>query len=253
MAIRELGSKALRGAPIFGLVRFLYRSVFDRHALAKARAKTKFYSQFIRRGDLVFDVGAHVGDYAEVFCDLGARVIAVEPVASSAQLLRDRLRKRQTVVEECALGKDEGTAELHVGSLTNLSTLSQEWMHAYSLIHPENRWSETVQIRVRTLDALARQYGNPTFVKIDTEGFDDQVLEGMSFRPAALSFEYLPPIIFVAMSCLSVLPDYKFDYTTELEMSLQLGEWVSAREMRDLLATLPGTVRFGDIFAAHDH
>jgi hypothetical protein len=126
-------------------------------------------------------------------------------------------------------------------------------MHAYSLIHPENRWSETVQIRVRTLDALARQYGNPTFVKIDTEGFDDQVLEGMSFRPAALSFEYLPPIIFVAMSCLSVLPDYKFDYTTELEMSLQLGEWVSAREMRDLLATLPGTVRFGDIFAAHDH
>ncbi len=39
----------------------------------------EFYSQFIRPGDLVFDIGANRGDRTEVFVQMGARVVAAEP------------------------------------------------------------------------------------------------------------------------------------------------------------------------------
>ena len=41
--------------------------------------KLKFYSQFIKKGDLVFDVGANLGNRTKIFLKLGARVVAIEP------------------------------------------------------------------------------------------------------------------------------------------------------------------------------
>jgi len=48
----------------------------------------RLYAQFIRPGDLVFDVGAHVGDRVASFRRLGARVIAVEPQPALYRTLR---------------------------------------------------------------------------------------------------------------------------------------------------------------------
>src|SRR4249920_1319317 len=44
-----------------------------------ARTGRRFYSQFIGRRSLCFDVGANVGTRAEIFLSLGATVVAVEP------------------------------------------------------------------------------------------------------------------------------------------------------------------------------
>jgi predicted RNA methylase len=41
--------------------------------------RSEFYSQFVSSGDLVFDVGANVGNRSKIFSRLGARVIAFEP------------------------------------------------------------------------------------------------------------------------------------------------------------------------------
>jgi hypothetical protein len=48
----------------------------------------RFYAQFLRRGDLCFDLGAHVGDRVRAFSRLGARVVAVEPDPLCAALLK---------------------------------------------------------------------------------------------------------------------------------------------------------------------
>ena len=47
-----------------------------------------FYSRFVRRGDLVFDIGSHVGDHIGSFRRLGARVVAVEPQPLCLRALR---------------------------------------------------------------------------------------------------------------------------------------------------------------------
>ena len=48
----------------------------------------RLYAEFVKPGDLVFDIGAHVGDRVRAFRRLGARVIAIEPQPALARTLR---------------------------------------------------------------------------------------------------------------------------------------------------------------------
>ena len=54
---------------------------------SRAAAMDRLYGGFVRRGDLVFDVGAHVGDRVASFRRLGARVVAVEPQPAMVKVL----------------------------------------------------------------------------------------------------------------------------------------------------------------------
>ena len=54
----------------------------------RKKSMDRLYGQFIHRGDLAFDIGAHVGDRAASFRRLSARVVAVEPQPRLARLLR---------------------------------------------------------------------------------------------------------------------------------------------------------------------
>ena len=49
------------------------------HQRRRSRAMDALYGRFVKRGDLVFDIGAHVGDRVAAFRRLGAKVVAVEP------------------------------------------------------------------------------------------------------------------------------------------------------------------------------
>jgi protein-L-isoaspartate O-methyltransferase len=55
---------------------------------SRAAAMDALYRQFVKPGDLVFDIGAHVGDRVAAFRRLGARVVAVEPQPALKLTLR---------------------------------------------------------------------------------------------------------------------------------------------------------------------
>jgi hypothetical protein len=63
---------------------------------------------------------------------------------------------------------------------------------------------------VTTLDELAIKYGEPEFVKIDVEGYEPYVLGGMSFTPAALSFEFHGTLMEELEESLARLNGYRF-------------------------------------------
>src|SRR5215813_4312309 len=93
-----------------GVVRSLRIYYGDRQRRA---AMDRFYRQFVKPGDLVFDVGAHVGDRVAAFRRLGARVIAVEPQPALVRTLRLLYgRDRDVLIEPVALGRNAGTVEL---------------------------------------------------------------------------------------------------------------------------------------------
>src|SRR5947207_4849635 len=82
---------------------------------ARARAMDRLYAQFIKPGDLVFDVGAHVGDRTAAFRRLGARVVAVEPQPAIAKLLRLLYgHDRAVSLEPVAVGRSAGTVTLQL-------------------------------------------------------------------------------------------------------------------------------------------
>ncbi len=64
-----------------------------------------FYGEFVRPGDLAFDIGAHVGDRIGSFRRLGARVVAVEPQPALVRTLRLILRTRSRSRDRSRCGR----------------------------------------------------------------------------------------------------------------------------------------------------
>lgn len=57
--------------------------------------RTIFYGQFIKEGDLVFDIGANMGERAKVFVNLGATVVGVEPQPICIDFLKIMFKKKK--------------------------------------------------------------------------------------------------------------------------------------------------------------
>ena len=77
----------------------------------------RLYGGFVNRGDLVFDIGAHVGDRIAAFRRLGARIVAVEPQPALVKTLKLLYgRKSDVTIEATAVGRQAGTIELMINA-----------------------------------------------------------------------------------------------------------------------------------------
>ena len=95
---------------------------------------TRFYAQFIRPGDLCFDIGAHVGTRVSAWSRIGARVVAVEPQRAMMRFLRWWHGRAPNVeLVEAAVGARPGEQVMRVSQRTpTVTTLSDEWASAVS-------------------------------------------------------------------------------------------------------------------------
>lgn len=214
-----------------------------------------FYSQFVKQGDLCFDVGANIGNRTELFLALGARVVAVEPQEKCVQQLQNKYGGRHDVrIINKALGKNEGAAKMFISNASTISSLSTEWISSVkqSGRFAQYEWNTGISVEVTTLDALIGQYGIPSFCKIDVEGYEYQVLQGLSTPIDAVSFEFTPELIEPTLHCISYLADlghYGFNFSLLESMELSLNEWVSAEQLCKILIDYPDKWVFGDVYA----
>jgi FkbM family methyltransferase len=224
--------------------RDLYHRVRHRDHGRAHQARRALYRPFIVKADLVFDIGANIGGVTDAMLALGARVVAVEPNPTLAGKLRRRYGST-VQVEEVAVGARPGTAELHLGVDPGHSTLSKEWLVRAPT---PGRWKETVTTTVTTLDALIAKHGVPAFIKIDVEGYDSEVLAGLSVPVQALSFEYQGAYPEATERCLARLGEgWEYAMTKGDDPFLATG-WMSADR---LLAAVRSSTRsmWGDVFA----
>jgi FkbM family methyltransferase len=250
----EIARERLLGSPIFPAVRTAYQSVFNRGKLHSRQQMLSFYSQFVRPGDLVFDVGANVGIYADVFTDLDARVVAIEPNPACLRFLRSLARRTKLKVEACAVSDRSGRIQLQLSDRSLLSTANPEWQSIVEQ-NPDysgSRFTEQIEVESVTLDQLAERHGIPNFVKIDVEGFDDRAMFGMSFRPSALSFEFNRLLPAVAHRCLdapAISSGYEFNFQEGDEMRYLSPTWFERMEFAERLDSLVGSIQWGDVIA----
>ena len=161
----------------------------------RQRQLRTLYSRWLRAGDLVFDIGAHVGNRTRAFAALGCRVVAVEPQPSVAALLRLLAGRLPAVtVVERAVAEHAGRAALAVSDRTpTVSTLTPAWREARrrDTSFAGVEWNRDVEVDATTLDALVAQFGVPAFVKLDMEGRELAALRGLTTPVPGVSFEYL--------------------------------------------------------------
>ena len=161
---------------------------------ARTRRMDDLNASFVRRGGLVFDIGAHVGDRTASFLRLGARVVALEPQPRVFRALRLIHGRAPGAILRCAAaGAQAGEIEMRVNSANpTVSTVSGDLVAAAASADgwQGEVWDRTIRVPVTTLDALIAEHGRPDFVKIDVEGNELEVLRGLSATVPALSFEF---------------------------------------------------------------
>jgi FkbM family methyltransferase len=222
-------------------------------------AMERLYRRFVRRGDLVFDIGAHVGDRIGAFRRLGARVVAVEPQPALVKTLRLLYgRDPDVAIEAVALGSRSGTIELKL-NLDNptVSTVSADFVAAaaHAPGWETQSWTKCLPVPLSTVDALIVRHGVPAFIKIDVEGFEAEVLAGLTQSVAALSFEFTTiqrDVALAAIARCGALGFQHFDAVLGETQSFVHGRSQSADQIRYWLMDLPDHANSGDIYAMRE-
>jgi FkbM family methyltransferase len=252
-AARLKAEHALYGLGLYGPARALYRlTPSGRRAAQDRTLKRTFYSQFVKPGDLVFDVGANLGNYAEIFASLGARIVALEPNPDCVSHIRRSYPGQAIDVVNTAVGGSPGVATIQLARRSDMSSMSAEWIDAIRDAQKleESIWADRLTVPVITLDALIEKFGLPKYIKIDVEGFEESVLAGLSALPELLSFEFNTSFLDAALRCLEKFSQSgcRFNFAIGEPHSLELDHWVEAGQLREKLQSLPSDRGYGDIF-----
>ncbi len=224
---------------------------------AQATAMDRLYARFVQRGDLVFDIGAHVGDRVASFRRLGCRVVAVEPQPALVKTLKLLYgRSADVAIEAAAVGRTAGTVELMINADNpTVSTASRQFVAAARDARgwQEQRWSGSISVPMTTLDALIARHGVPAFIKIDVEGFEAEALAGLTQPVKALSFEFTTIQRDVALACVErcvALGLTRFNAALGESQTLVHGGWIEGGEIVRWLTGLPHEANSGDVYAA---
>lgn len=134
--------------------------------------------------DLVFDIGANYGQFAQEMREYGYRgpIVSVEPLSHA----HERLSRAAVadaawhVVRRCALGATKGSTVINIsGTHASSSILTMNSAHEKAAPGSESVGIENVD--VSTLDDIFPDYGGAArkvFLKVDTQGFELEVLKG---------------------------------------------------------------------------
>jgi FkbM family methyltransferase len=134
--------------------------------------------------DTVLDVGANAGQFAGKIRQAGfeGRLISFEPLATAHQALEIAARRdpHWIVHPRGALGDHDGETTINVAG-NSLSSSILEMSPAHSDAAQDSAYIGTESVAIQKLDSIAGQYlsvQNRAFLKVDTQGFESQVLDG---------------------------------------------------------------------------
>lgn len=218
--------------------RKLHRTIF-RSERAKFLGYKRLYANFIRPGDLVFDVGASIGARTEIMLALGAKVIAFEPQPECAREIRARNNGNLTVVEK-AVGSEPSVGSLHLTTSPALASFEPVEVETGSLT-----------VEITTLDEAIQKFGRPKFCKIDVEGFEVEVLKGLSQPIRGLSLEYHCHQAYLMVACFEILRkfgDFSANLTVHEGSDLILPDWLPSQDFLNLFPDCAAPYAYGDVF-----
>lgn len=151
----------------------LYKAIYFTYKNISEREECKMINRYVHKGDKVLDIGANIGFYTLMFSKLvgkRGRVYAFEPEKKNYMNLKRILRGRKNVIlNNTAVNDSSGKIKLYLSDKLNVDHRTFET--------GEKR--QSLLVKGVSIDDYLKTDENMNIVKIDTQGYEYQVLLGM--------------------------------------------------------------------------
>ena len=239
-----------------GITRYwgFLRSLIIYYRPTKRSQWLRFYKDLLSESAIVFDIGAHVGSRSRTMRKAGAKVIALEPQQPFADFLKKTLPS-DIVFIEAAAGEKESETEMSVSTKhPTVSSLRPDFVSSASSApgFEHVRWDKKQMVKVLTLDSLIKSHGTPDYVKIDVEGFELEVLKGLSTPIRLISCELLPgfPALSIeVLNRISELGNYEFNLVIGETAKFAWSDWRDHQTVKSWIEKQSPNTKPADLFA----
>jgi len=220
--------------------------LFRRDAADILEKQDNFYKKLLaslkRTDAVIFDIGANEGFITQTFSGFADKVIAVEPDPLNIRILQNRFsnNSKVTVVGK-AVSNKQGAETLYIEKDGGaLHTLNNRWKRLLESGEHilKTSFNRSLQVATITLSDLIEKFGLPSFIKIDTEGYERKVLSGLNTLIPQLVFEAVLPhfleetILSIDHLC-SIDNNAVFNYSADYD--LMLPKFLTANEFKQIL------------------
>ena len=195
----------------------------------------------ISSGDVVIDVGANIGDYTLIACkkvgDSG-KVLSFEPLPETFSILKRNIQLNK--ITNCqhfqkAVGEKPGIANLYKSNASGTMAHLDSSLNGKDLIKKD-------ETDVITIDAMLKSYDieNVNMMKIDVEGFEHEVILGLTKKSGIISFEFTSEFIEDAFKSINYLISLGYsDFNFSIgERRKFYTEWKDAGAIKELIKTV---------------
>ncbi len=224
------------------------RIMYPREVKAR-RKQLAFFQRLIGGSSLVFDIGANNGDKARIFSRIAKRLICLEPNPESIARLTERFGGDPRIVivpQGVSDSSGVGTISVYPGDQSAYSSFSPRWIEEHGA--PSRR----VEVKLTTLEDLISRFGRPSYIKIDVEGYELNVLRGLRTPVPLISFECnLPVFLSETLECITLLErlstNCRFNFcASEPAFDFARDGWIDSGEIQAIAAS--GKFSFMEIF-----
>lgn len=177
---------------------FYLKYIQKRHSSVNStlRLEKRYYLSILKDlkvdKKVIFDIGANEGFISYFFLEENFKVIAVEPDKRNQKILETRFRNKDDffLIKKGASDKEKTAPFFIHNRNSSLNTFSKKWKDSIELRNQGDDFSESVNfIELTTLDQIIKDEGIPSFIKIDVEGHELEVINGLNIKIPLLSFE----------------------------------------------------------------
>jgi len=141
---------------------------------------------------LIFDIGANKGDFSEK-CLIeykDVKMITIEANDELASLLTKKFINSDVVVlNNLASSKNNEEIEFFISNADTISTASKDWIEK-SRFSNNYSWGDPIKKKTVNIDSLIEKYGKPNLIKIDVEGYELEVVKGLTTKQSEICFEW---------------------------------------------------------------